>query len=838
MAFIQRFKRGTSSTNISGTKEDVHQAVMEKEYPLRFVALPNWFHEAQMATSNAAATKDDAIPDNNAPQKEQEEVNEDKEVPEIGGNSNPIASTKVSTNDLFELASSLTVETKVPTLSTPVPTGSLYVPLVTSSVLRIISRGGSSHPEGLSLGNAMSFENRLEDFFGDTSDVVSLNDVEADLSNMKNAFQVTPTLTLIIHKDHPKSQIIGHVDTPVQTRQKTKKKDERGIVIRNKARLVAQGHTQEEGINYEEVFAPVAKIKAIRLFLAYASYMGFIVYQMDVKSAFLYGTIDEEGGDSGNSANGVNKDPVVNMCLNFLHGSDSEQWTYEFMHIYLVSASVCVCMDRLAFCDYHNMVAILEKTEHNTDFYQIVDFLEASHIRYALTVRPTVYVSHIRQFWSTARVETTDEETKILAKVNGRQMTISESSIRRHLKLNDEEDETAFLTGDVRYGEAFFTIPSLDAGQDRVQSQDLKITQLKTRVKTLKDNEKRREGLAQEDAPNTKGDQGEDLLVGDTVKDSDKSADKGSDSTDEMTNVLGTLGATNILASGGLRSVFTTASLSVTTASTFVSLAVATTSESFPTVVIFTTTNVATPTTRGYSQAIRPFNKYSAYKKTIFNKERNPYQKEYKEKGVIDSGCSRHMTGNKCYLTDYEDYDGGFVPLEMVKVEYLEKIFLVFFLATKDEPSGILKTFITGIENQLDWIKREFSVDGTPQQNGVAKRKNRTLIKAARTMALVIKPHNKTPYELIGGRPLLIDFMIPFGCLVTILNTRDYLGKFDEKANEGFFLGYSMVIVAGFQTNGIAGTKDNIVAGQAKMKKEHEQEYILIPICTTDPLLF
>nr|GFA81302.1 putative ribonuclease H-like domain-containing protein [Tanacetum cinerariifolium] len=72
------------------------------------------------------------------------------------------------------------------------------------------------------------------------------------------------------------------------------KKDKRGIVIRNKARLVAQGHTQEEGIEYEEVFAPIAKIEAIRLFLAYASFMGFPVYQMDVKSAFLYGTVKEE----------------------------------------------------------------------------------------------------------------------------------------------------------------------------------------------------------------------------------------------------------------------------------------------------------------------------------------------------------------------------------------------------------------------------------------------------------------------------------------------------------------------------------------------------------------
>nr|GFC29403.1 copia protein [Tanacetum cinerariifolium] len=72
------------------------------------------------------------------------------------------------------------------------------------------------------------------------------------------------------------------------------KLDERGIVIRNKARLVAQGKTQEEGIDYDEVFAPVARIEAIRLFLAYASFKDLIVYQMDVKSTFLYGTIEEE----------------------------------------------------------------------------------------------------------------------------------------------------------------------------------------------------------------------------------------------------------------------------------------------------------------------------------------------------------------------------------------------------------------------------------------------------------------------------------------------------------------------------------------------------------------
>nr|GEZ81461.1 hypothetical protein [Tanacetum cinerariifolium] len=84
------------------------------------------------------------------------------------------------------------------------------------------------------------------------------------------------------------------------------------------------------------------------------------------------------------------------------------------------------------------MIAILEKYKHNADFHQIVDFVKASHLMYALTINPTVYVSHIRQFWSTARIKTTDEGTKILATVDGKPMTIFESSIRRNLKLRDE----------------------------------------------------------------------------------------------------------------------------------------------------------------------------------------------------------------------------------------------------------------------------------------------------------------------------------------------------------------------------------------------------------------
>nr|GEV21125.1 hypothetical protein [Tanacetum cinerariifolium] len=166
-----------------------------------------------------------------------------------------------------------------------------------------------------------------------------------DANNLENSFDVSSLITKRIHTIHPTSQVIGDINSPVQTRSQVtlkgssesafisyihdqgrnnhldfqlcmfscflseeepttvaqaladpnwNKRDARGIVCRNKARLVAQGHRQEEGIDYTDVFAPVARLEAIRLFLVFASFIGFKVYQMDVKSAFLYGKITEE----------------------------------------------------------------------------------------------------------------------------------------------------------------------------------------------------------------------------------------------------------------------------------------------------------------------------------------------------------------------------------------------------------------------------------------------------------------------------------------------------------------------------------------------------------------
>ncbi|GJX42656.1 putative ribonuclease H-like domain-containing protein [Tanacetum coccineum] len=118
---------------------------------------------------------------------------------------------------------------------------------------------------------------------------------DANVNNINNINTVSSPVNAVGIEDNVVDQNVVYVDVMDDHKYAyLNKKDERGIVIKNKARLVAQGYTQEEGIDYDEVFAPVARIKVIRLFLAYALFKDFVVYQMDVKSAFLYGKIKEE----------------------------------------------------------------------------------------------------------------------------------------------------------------------------------------------------------------------------------------------------------------------------------------------------------------------------------------------------------------------------------------------------------------------------------------------------------------------------------------------------------------------------------------------------------------
>nr|GEV19429.1 hypothetical protein [Tanacetum cinerariifolium] len=155
-------------------------------------------------------------------------------------------------------------------------------PVNTASPLRNVSVARPSYPDLSTSANQDDYQiPSLEDIYEVLNDVIFTSasyDDEGEVAGFKS-LESTMNVELPFRKK------------VIRTRNK---KDEQGVIARNKERLVAQGHRQKEGIDYDEVFAPMARIEAIRIFLAFSSYMGFIVYQMDVKSAFLYGKIDEE----------------------------------------------------------------------------------------------------------------------------------------------------------------------------------------------------------------------------------------------------------------------------------------------------------------------------------------------------------------------------------------------------------------------------------------------------------------------------------------------------------------------------------------------------------------
>ncbi|GKB83000.1 ribonuclease H-like domain-containing protein [Tanacetum coccineum] len=220
--------------------------------------------------------------------------------------------------------------------------------------------------------------------------------------------------------------------------------------------------------------------------------------------------------------------------------------------------------------------------------------------------------------------------------------------------------------------------------------------------------------------------------------------------------------------------------------------------------------------------AIQVSDGFGPQKKLIFlsNVQGNP-QMDLQDQEVIDSGCSRHMTGNMSYLTDYEEMDGGYVSFGELKFnlfsvsQMCEKKNSVLFNDT--ECIVLSPNFKLTDESQvLLKVPRKNNMYSVDLKNIVPKGGLTCLFAKAtsdesysklpttfwdevvntacyvQNRVLVTKPQNKTPYELFLGRKPALGFMRPFRYRVTILNTTNHLGKFDGKANEGFFVGYSI----------------------------------------------
>nr|GFA46497.1 hypothetical protein [Tanacetum cinerariifolium] len=233
---------GTNSTNLSGTKDAANQEVKKDVSSLRYIVLPNWAHDDLLEFSSS---------------KPYDESN--SQVHKGSGNPNPTVSSSNPPADQME---TLTVESPIPTVSSPVPTTCLNDSQEPSSEARLISKRVANQEETPSMDNILSLTNWFEDTLRVTTSSDEIIGVEAGVSNMETSISASPTLTLRIHKDHPKSQIIGSVDTQIQTRHKSKMMEEQSFI--------ATIHQKTD--------------PALLQFL----------YQMDVKSAFFYGTIDEE----------------------------------------------------------------------------------------------------------------------------------------------------------------------------------------------------------------------------------------------------------------------------------------------------------------------------------------------------------------------------------------------------------------------------------------------------------------------------------------------------------------------------------------------------------------
>ncbi|GJV95560.1 uncharacterized mitochondrial protein-like protein [Tanacetum coccineum] len=454
----------------------------------------------------------------------------------------------------------------------------------------------------------------------------------ADMNNLDTTIQVSPNPTTRIHKDHPLDQVIGDLQSATKTKKMSKNLKEHGtqkgnsciegskldrgyagiastiqvtrsldlvdlpngkraigkIVIRNKARLVAQGYTQEERIDYDEVFAPVARIEAIRLFLAYASFNDFVVFEdpyfpidIQFKKHYMthqaprawYETLSTYLLDNGFQREEMDKsytskhkevktastpietqkpllkdkdgekvdvhmyrsmigslmyltssrpdimfavcayaryqvNPKVftsytkkgflctykstkigpldqkNLHLDLVAYTDSNyagaSWIgikhrgYQFLGCRLISrqckkqivvANSTTEVEDVAassccgqFADTHNLVTFLSKPAESEGFEQIVDFLNANPIRYALTINPTIYTSCIKQFWATAKVKTINGEVQLQALVDGKKIIVTEASVFTYATIFEELTRMGYekLSQKLTFYKAFF----------------------------------------------------------------------------------------------------------------------------------------------------------------------------------------------------------------------------------------------------------------------------------------------------------------------------------------------------------------------------------------------
>nr|GEX28679.1 hypothetical protein [Tanacetum cinerariifolium] len=819
----------------------------------------------------------------------------------------------------------------------------------------------------------------LEDL-SHNADVVG---AEADINNMESIISVSPIPTTRINKDHLTSQIIGDLSLTTQTMSMARgvrdqggisqmfnedfhtcmfacflsqeepkrraigtkwvyrnKKDERGIVIRNKARLVAQGHTQEEGIDYEEVFAPVARIEAIRLFLAYActKWMSKVHFSMALlKKKYTY--VNHQGLRILNILTKYTK-----WALYGLHQAP-RAW-YETLATYLLENGfqrgridqtlfikkqqkdillVQIYVDDIIFGATNKALCqsfkkLMKDKFQMSSMGELILFLglQVKQKKDGIFISQDKYVAKIlRKFrLSEGKSASTpiDAEKPLLKDSDGEDVDVHtyRSMIGSLMYLTSSRPDIMFAVCACARFQVTLKLSHLNA--------------VKRIFRYLKG--KPCLGLWYlKDSPF-------DLVA---YSDSDYAVEA---SVRRCPNGMvkatcGTLGCrTHVLSPNRICG----CSKSISIISSFVIIP--------PIPILARECRALKHKDNKNKESLRRSVPMETSTALVSCDGLSGYDwSDQAEEGpnyalMAFSSSSFELNLNKlidCQIVDnckkrlgYKNYNAvpppntrNFMPQtpdlsytgldEFVNMPVVEnckaksskeetnvvkknddapiikewvldneeeevsqlvtndysRFTWVFFLATKEETSGILKSFITRIENLIDHkvkvircdngsvfknremnqfckmkgILGQFSVARTPQQNKVAERRNRRQIEVAKTpladsklpttfwaeavntacyvqnRVSVVKPHNKTPYELFHGRTPTLSFMRPFGCPVTIFNTIDHLGKFDSKVDEGsgpdwlfdidaLTMNYEP-IVAGTQSNGFVDPKSS-----------------------------
>nr|GEV00671.1 ribonuclease H-like domain-containing protein [Tanacetum cinerariifolium] len=307
-----------------------------------------------------------------------------------------------------------------------------------------------------------------DDFFGADNDMRSLDGVEVFISNIFITYHVLTTPNTRIHKDHSLNNVIGDMQSGVQTRRMTVTSDEQGFISAIYEEKTHEDlHTwvyQEEGIDYDEVFSPVARIEAIRLFLAYASFIGFLVYQMDVKSAFLYRRIEEEvyvcqplGFEDPDYPDKVYKE----LCTEFeklMH--DKFQMSSIGEITFFLRLQVKQKLNRIFISHDKYVDEILRKFK--------------SMIRSSTTNMAEFDIGQEDdKFWRTASARTlNNEEIELNAIIDGQDISITETSVRRHLKLADADGISSLPTTEI-----FEQLALMGKTRTRTRRMDIRIPQ-------------------------------------------------------------------------------------------------------------------------------------------------------------------------------------------------------------------------------------------------------------------------------------------------------------------------------------------------------------------------